>query len=100
MRAIVHQNDSSHFETPNTASKKLDSERVAAMAMAAAVLAARVAALGEGLPRIERHISPLLCGAKRPLARARLIFPSRDGLAMERSMPREPYVLSRHALRS
>ena len=25
-----------------------------------------------------------------PLARARLIFPSRDGLAMEKSMPREP----------
>ena len=39
-------------------------------------------------------------GAKWPLARARRVFPSRDGLAMEKSLPREPLGLSRHALRS
>ena len=57
MRAIVPQDDLPHLETPATPSGKLDSERVAAMAMGAAVLAARVAALGEGLPRIERRNS-------------------------------------------
>ena len=39
-------------------------------------------------------------GAKRPRARARRVFPSRDGLAMEKSMPREHLGLPRHALRS
>ena len=67
MRAIVPQNELPHLETPPTPSRKLDSERVAAMAMGAAVLAARVAALGEGLPRIERHISPLLRAARNGL---------------------------------
>ena len=55
--AIVPQNDLPHLETPATPSRKLDSERVAAMAMGAAVLAARVAALGEGLGLIERRNS-------------------------------------------
>ena len=54
---IDPQNELPHFERPSAAAKKLDSERVAAMAMGAAVLAARVAALGEGLPRIERRNS-------------------------------------------
>ena len=31
----------------------------------------------------------VMCSAKRPLAHARRVFPSRDGLAMEKSMPRE-----------
>ena len=37
------------------------------MAMAAAVLAARVAALGEGLGRIERDNSPLIRAARNGL---------------------------------
>ena len=67
MRAIVPQDDLPHLETPATPSGKLDSERVAAMAMGAAVLAARVAALGEGLPRIERDNSPSLRAAQNGL---------------------------------
>ena len=67
MRAIVPQNDLPHLETPATPSRKPDSERVAAMAMGAAVLAACVAALGEGLPHIERDNSPLLCTAQNGL---------------------------------
>ena len=45
------------------------------------------------------HFAFVTCGAKRPLAHARLAFPSRRGLAMEKSLPREPYMLRRHALR-
>ena len=67
MRAFVPLNELPHLEMPPTAAKKLDSERVAAMAMAAAVLAARVAALGEGLPRIERDNSPSLRAARNGL---------------------------------
>ena len=52
---------------PPTALKKLDPERVAAMAMGAAVLAARVAALGEGLGRIERDNSPSIRAARNGL---------------------------------
>ena len=63
----IHQNDVSHFERPSAASKKLDRDGVAAMAMGAAVLAASVAALGEGLGLIERHNSPLLCEAQNGL---------------------------------
>ena len=39
-------------------------------------------------------------GTKRPLARARLVFPSRRGLAMANSLPREPKMLRRQGLRS
>ena len=67
MRAFVPLNELPHLEMPPTTLKKLDSERVAAMAMGAAVLAARVAALGDGLPRIERGNSPLLRAARNGL---------------------------------
>ena len=67
MRAIVPQNDLPHLETPATPSRKLDSERVAAMAMGAAVLAARVAALGEGLGLVERRNSAALREARNGL---------------------------------
>ena len=67
MRAFVPLNELLHLEMPPTALKKLDSERVAAMAMGAAVLAARVAALGEGLPRIERDDSPSIHTARNGL---------------------------------
>ena len=67
MRAIVPQDESPHLEMPATPSRKLDSERVAAMAMGAAVLAARVAALGEGLGRIERDNSPSIRAARNGL---------------------------------
>ena len=62
-----NQEEVPHFERPATPSKKLDSERVAAMAMGAAVLAARVAALGDGLGLIERDNSPSLRAAQTGL---------------------------------
>ena len=52
---------------PPTPRRKLDSERVAAMAMAAAVLAARVAALGESLGLIDRDNIPSLRAAQNGL---------------------------------
>ena len=64
---IDPQNELPHFERPSAAAKKFDSERVVAMAMGAAVLAARVAALGEGLGRIERDNSPLIHTARNGL---------------------------------
>ena len=64
---IDPQSDLPHLEMPTTASKNLDFERVAAMAMGAAVLAARVAALREGLGLIERGNSPLLRAARNGL---------------------------------
>ena len=67
MRAFNPLNELPHFERPSTASKKLDSERVAAMAMGAAVLAARVAALGEGLSLVERRNSAALREARNGL---------------------------------
>ena len=67
MRAFNPLNELPHFERPPTPRRKLDSERVAAMAMAAAVLAARVAALGEGLGLIERDNSPSLRAAQNGL---------------------------------
>mgnify|MGYP007024328624 CR=1 FL=1 len=67
MRAFNPENDLPHFERPSTTSKKLDSERVAAMAMGATVLAARVAALGEGLGRIERRNSASIREARNGL---------------------------------
>ena len=59
--------DLAHLEMPPSAAKKVDSERAAAMAMGAAVLAARVAALGEGLGHIERGNPPLLHAARNGL---------------------------------
>ena len=59
--------DLAHPGMPPTPRRKLDSERAAAMAMAAAVLAARVAALGEGLGLIERDNSPSLRAAQNGL---------------------------------
>ena len=44
------------------------------MAMGAAVLAARVAALGEGLGRIERDNSPLLRAARNGLEHVHAAF--------------------------
>ena len=48
-------NELLHLKMPPTVLKKLDSERITAMAMGATVLAAHVAALGEGLGRVERR---------------------------------------------
>ena len=67
MRAIVPQDELLHLKMPATPLRKLDSERVAAMAMGAAVLAARVAALGEGLGLIERDNSPSIRAARNGL---------------------------------
>ena len=57
MRAIVPQDESPHLEMPAMPSRKLDSERVTAMAMGATVLAARMAALGEGLGLIDERMA-------------------------------------------
>ena len=51
---------------------------VAAMAMGAAVLAARVAALGEGLGRIERDNSPSIRAARNGLERVHAAFFHRE----------------------
>ena len=51
---------------------------VAAMAMAAAVLAARVAALGEGLGLIERDNSPSIRAARNGLERVHAAFFHRE----------------------
>ena len=54
-----------------------------------------------GPPAYRKGQFPFLTrGAKRPLARARLALPSRDGLAMANSLPREPKMLRRQGLRS
>ena len=74
----IPQEEVPHFERPATPSKKLDSERVAAMAMAAAVLAARVAALGEGLGLIERDNSPSIRAARNGLERVHAAFFHRE----------------------
>ena len=78
MRVFVPQNDLRHLEMPPTALKKLDSERVAAMAMGGAVLAACVATLGEGLGLIERDNSPSICAARNGLERVHAAFFHRE----------------------
>ena len=78
MRAFIPQNDLPHLEMPPTTLKKLDSERVAAMAMGAAVLAARIAALGEGLGLIERGNSPSIRAARNGLERVHAAFFHRE----------------------
>ena len=60
---------------------------VAAMAIAGVALAARVAALGEGVERIERRIK--LEKLERETA-IQIVFPSRNRIAMGKIMPQEP----------
>ena len=98
---IDPQNELPHFERPSAAAKNLDSRWRRGDGDGG-----RGVGRTRGCPRrgprpYRKGQFPFdTRGAKRPLARARRVFPSRHGLAMDFSLPREHLGLSRHALRS